>query len=229
MTTDYKPFLNLVLDNSEYDQGNLKHVALKAVRPDFRTRGNFQWAFPGKWTRDPADTGTYSTGVCPIQPGDGLSVAKTAKGMASGGYSPVTVLIVGFASTDLLAEDDDKIKVRKAKTLAVVDGMALIRAHGAGANLWGANLRGANLREANLGEADLRRANLRGADLREANLRGANLGGANLWGANLWGANLGGADLGEADLGGADLWGADLGGAAGRSDWSELVSRGAVR
>ena len=137
-----KPFLDLILEHATYAQGNLKHVGLKAVNPDFTTRGGFRWAFPGKWTRDPVDTGSYSTEVCPTGPGDGLSVAKTVSGMAQGSYRPVTVLVVGFSGADLIAEDDNKWKVRKAKTLAVVDGVGIIRTFGSRADLAGADLSG---------------------------------------------------------------------------------------
>ena len=50
-------------------------------------------------------------------------------------------------------------------------------------------------------------------------LRGANLSGANLRDVNLRGANLRGANLRNTDLCGA----------YGRSDWADLVARGAVR
>lgn len=33
-TTGHKPFLNVVLHNTEYDQGNLDHVALKGGSHD---------------------------------------------------------------------------------------------------------------------------------------------------------------------------------------------------
>ena len=148
--------------------------------------------------------------MCPQNPGDGLSVAKTVAGMTAGGYSPSTILIVGF--NRIVAEDADKWKVVEAKTLAVVDGIALIRMFGfgadlsggaiplpgrtsAGRDLGGANLGGADLTGADLGGADLTGANLRWAYLTEANLYGANLAEANLYGADLTGANLGGADL----------------------------------
>ena len=163
----------------------LDRWAVKATRPDFTTRGGFQWAFPGGWTDDPADgnyyyaetdspqewvaasgwSHSYTANVCPQGRGDGLSVAKTVRGMAQGGYSPVTVLVVGFNDSDVIAEDADKIKVRRAYTLEVWDGLDLIRRHGNGADLTGANLPGADLSRANLTGADLSRADLTGADL----------------------------------------------------------------
>ena len=121
----------------------LDRWAVKATRPDFRTRDGFQWAFPGGWTTDPADEGTYTTRVCPSKPGDGLSVAKTLSGMTQGGYSPSTVLVVGFAQEHVIAEDFDKLKVSQAYTLCVWDGIGLIQTRGRGADLGGANLRDA--------------------------------------------------------------------------------------
>ena len=89
------------MDNIRFDRW-----FTKAVNPDFTTRGGFRWAFPGEWTTDPADrhdTGMlpYSDLVCPQEPGDGLSVAKTVYGMAQGGYVPRTVLIVGCDEGDV--------------------------------------------------------------------------------------------------------------------------------
>jgi hypothetical protein len=205
-----KPFLDLVLEHADYDQGKLDRVALKAVHPDFTTRDGFQWAFPGFWTRDPDSSPEPFGHVCPRYPGDGLSVAKTVAGMAAGNYSPVTVLVVGFNDRDVLAEDEDKLRIVTAKTLTVIDGIKLIKTLGRGADLRGADLRGANLRGANLQEA-----NLVGADLWGADLEGANLEGADLWGANLGGADLRGADLWGANLRGANLEGANLEGAIG--------------
>jgi hypothetical protein len=164
--TTYKPFLDLILEHADYDQGNLKHVGLKAVNPDFTSRNGFRWAFPGHWTRDPADEGSHTTEVCPVKPGDGLSVAKTTRGMTQGGYQPRTVLVVGF--NRVLAEDTDKWKVATAKTLAVVDGLKIIRNHGDGAYLTRAYLTGADLTRADLTGADLTGADLTGAYLTRA-------------------------------------------------------------
>jgi len=161
-------------------------LALKATNPDLTTRDGFRWAAPPGLTTDPHALPVLSLTVCPQERGDGLSVAKTARGMAQGGYSPATLLIVAVDPADVIAEDKDKMKVVKARSLALVHGLAVIRRYGAGgldlsgANLWGANLSGANLWGANLW----------GANLSDANLSGANLSGANLSGANLSGANL---------------------------------------
>ena len=156
----YIPVLDMMLTHSTFDRGKLQYLALKAVNPDFTTRNGFQWAFPGHWTIDPAATGIYTSNICPTKAGDGLSVARTMRGMADGGYTPHTLLIVGFNKADLLVEDQNKQKVRKAKTLTIVDGLKYIRLFGTNVDLSGANLSEANLRRAGLFGADLRRANL---------------------------------------------------------------------
>ncbi len=185
------------------DYPSLDWWAVKATKPDLRTRGGFRWAFPGEWTTDPASDGTYTNNVCPQEPGDGLSVALTVAGMALGGYAPSTVLIVGGYSNDIIAQDHSKLKVKRAYTLDVIDGIDLIRRHGTGANLAGAYLYKADLYGANLTGANLYGANLAGARLYEARLYGAKLSRANLYKADLSGANLYEANLTEARLYGA--------------------------
>ena len=141
----------------------------RAVYPDLRSRDGFRYPFPGQW----ADAGgpiLDHDDACPRQAGDGLCVAKTWRGAASGGIPAATVLLVGYSDADVYGEDDHKVRVGAMLVLDVVDVAAMARrADLRGANLWGANLWG----------ADLRGADLRGADLR----------GADLWGANLWGAS----------------------------------------
>jgi hypothetical protein len=113
--------------------------------------------------------------------GDGLCLAKTWGGAASGSIPAITCLLVEFDEGDVLGEDDDKIRVSRCRVVDVFDGPALIR------DGW--------CRRADLGHANLRGANLRGADLGGADLRDADLRGADLWGADLRGADLRGADL----------------------------------
>ena len=180
----------------------------RAVHPDLRSRGGFRYPFPGQW----ADAGgpiLDHDDACPRAAGDGLCVAKTWRGAASGGIPATTVLLVGYDQADVYGEDDHKVRVGAMLVLGVVDVAAMARR----GHLRYADLGGANLWGANLGDANLWGANLRYANLGDADLGGANLGDANLWCAHLGGANLGDADLGGANLGGANLWGADLGGA----------------
>lgn len=95
-------------------------------------------------------------------------------------------------------------------TLWVVDGWAVIQAHGRaldlrGARLVGADLAGADLRGADISEADLSRADLTKADLTGATLIGTCFAGATLFSASLKDANLTQADFCRSDLRHADL------------------------
>ena len=177
----------------------------RAVHPDLRSRDGYRYPFPGQW----ADAGgpiLDHNSACPRQSGDGLCVAKTWRGAASGGIPATTVLLVGYDQVDVYGEDDDKVRVGAMLVLDVIDVAAMARR----ANLSGANLAGANLFGADLSGADLSGANLAGANLFGADLSGANLAGANLFGANLSGAYLSGAYLAGANLARAYLAGANL-------------------
>ncbi len=156
-------------------------------------------------------TATRHHDPCPTREGDGVCVALTARGAASGGHSLATgILLVGWYPEDEMARNTDKVRVARAKVLARIPITDFVRC---GANLTGADLRRANLRGANLAGADLTGAFVTGANLRWANLRWANLRWAHLHGADLTGTNLAGADLRWANLRWADLHGADLTGA----------------
>jgi hypothetical protein len=186
---------------------------------DLRSRNGYRWPWPGGRATDPRKgvdrrKTTAPHNACPSDTLGGVCIAKTFGGAASGGIPAGTILVTAHHPKDVLGEDPDKLRVKRALVLDVVD---LVSALG-GADLGGANLRYADLRYANLGGADLGGANLGCADLGYADLGGANLryadlGGANLGYADLRCANLGCADLRCADLGGADLRYADLGGA----------------
>ena len=186
-------------------------IAWRACHPDLRSSYGYRWPWPGNEATAPLpDDREFTRGdPCPRFIGDGLCLAKTWRGAASGSIPAITCLLVEFDPGDVLGEDDDKVRVSRCRVVDVFDGPALIR------DGWcrDADLGGADLGGANLGGADLGGANLGDANLGDADLRGADLGGADLWGADLGGADLGGADLGGANLGDANLWGADLGGA----------------
>ena len=191
-------------------------TAWRSVRPDFRSSHGYRWPFPGNTAVPPLPDGAEFTrgGPCPQFVGDGLCLAKTWRGAASGGIPAVTCLLVEFGEDAVLGEDDDKVRVTRCRVVDVFDAPALIRdGWCAGADLNGADLYGADLNGANLYRADLNRADLNGATLNGANLNGADLYGATLNGANLYRADLYGADLNGADLNGAYLNGADLSGA----------------
>ena len=187
---------------------------VKSVRPDLRTHGGYQWPFPGS-VAVAHDVDESNTAACPVRDGDGLCVASSWRGMASGGIPARTLLLVAYSAADVLGRHGSEGKTRhpRVAVVALVDGERLLREAGRDADLQGANLQDSNLRDANLRGANLRGANLRGADLQDSNLRGANLRGADLWDADLWGANLQDSNLWGANLRGANLQGANLRGA----------------
>jgi hypothetical protein len=186
---------------------------------DLRSRDGYRWPWPGGWatdTRKGVDLkkGSAPHSACPSATLGGVCIAKTFAGAASGSIPVGTILVTAHFPKDVLGEEPDKLRVKRALVLDVVDLISVIKAaYLRGANLRDAYLRGANLGGANLGGANLGGANLRDANLRDANLRDANLRDANLRDAYLRGANLGGANLRDANLGGANLGGANLGGA----------------
>ena len=207
-------------------------LAWKVVRPDGRTYNDFQWPFKGLVKCDSAKVALDSKDPCPSVPGDGLCLAKSWVGAASGGIAAITGLAVAYRRKDVLGESSEKMRVSRCRVLAVLDLHRLLReGYGSGANLSGADLSraylsGANLSGANLSGAYLSGAYLSGADLSGANLSGANLSGANLSGANLSGANLSGAYLSGADLSGANLSRANLSGATSPGRTSPRTSPG---
>ena len=165
----------------------------RAVHPDLRSRDGYRYPFPGQW----ADAGgpiLGHTDACPRAAGDGLCVAKTWRGAASGGIPATTVLLVGYDQADVYGEDADKVRVGAMLVLDVIDVAVLARQ---------GRLAGADLTRADLTGADLTRANLTGANLTGAYLTRANLTGANLTRAYLTGAYLTGANLSRANLTGA--------------------------
>jgi hypothetical protein len=192
----YRPLLDILTEGRTLPDG-YDGWGMRTVWPDFRSSHGFRWPFPGGVAEA---TGPFldHRGSCPKAEGDGICVALTAAGMASGGIPAGPVLLTAHKAADVIGDSEPgKLRLRAALVVDVI--------HLGGANLRGADLRGANLRWANLGGADLG-----GADLRWADLGGANLRWANLRGANLRWANLRGADLRWADLGGADLRWANL-------------------
>lgn len=139
------------------DTGDIEW-SLRSVQADFTSQNGFRWPFPGGWAEAADNIADGNTTGCPHQPGDGLCVARTWRGMALGGHGSRTLLLVGWKHGDVLGGDADKLRVRRAFVRDVVDGWRLVRDHGGGADLRRADLRGANLRGAYLVGADLRDA-----------------------------------------------------------------------
>ena len=188
----YRDLLPIIVETTGSAlQEGFDSLGIKSVSPDLATTHGFSWALPGGLNLSNDALNRKNTDACPSEPGDGLCVATTWCGMASGGIAARTLLLVAYRSADVVGRDDSEGKLRiggEVVSVALIDGERFLREHGEGMNF-------------------------RGADLRGANLRGANLRGADLWGANLQGANLQGADLQ-----GAYLWGADL--QRARFDWA---------
>jgi len=162
--------------------GETLELGWRRVAPDLRSRDGFRWPWPGQWT-EVVDADTSDEDCAP-----GLHVAVGWAGASSTG--PVhTALLVAYRPADVAHRGYDKVRVRQALTLDVIDPPAMIRArHFTGANLTRANLTRADLTRANLTAADLTGANLTRADLSGADLSGADLTGADLYGADLYGA-----------------------------------------
>ena len=133
-------------------------TAWRACRPDLRSSHGYRWPWPGNQAIAPLPDGAGFTrgNPCPRFEGDGLCLAKTWRGAASGGIPAITCLLVEFDQADVLGEDDHKIRVSRCRVVDVFDAPALIRDGWClGADLGGADLRGA----ADLWGADLRYAN----------------------------------------------------------------------
>jgi len=160
--------------------------AIRTVRPDFQSSYGFRWPFPGSWAQAPGPIIKENADGCPDEPGDGICAASTWAAMASGNVPAFTLLLVAYAESDVLGRSIGKFRARRVFVVDLIDGMRLLREHGAGANLGGANLGGADLGGADLGGADLGGANLGGADLGGAYLRGANLRGADVDASTSW-------------------------------------------
>jgi hypothetical protein len=124
----------------------------KQVHADGQTRGGFVWPLVAAAEVSSCDRlNPANRGVCPSQPGDGLSVGLTARGMASAGIRSQTVLIVSWDDADTAAEDADKVRVSgPVRVEMVLDRNRVLRDHGRGADLRGADLGGAYLRGADL-------------------------------------------------------------------------------
>ena len=138
----------------------------KVVQPDGRTYKDFRWPLVSGAKVVAANPKKHND-PCPTALGDGLCVAKTWSGAASGGYAAITGLLLGYRPQDVLAESTEKLRVGQCWVLAVIDIQRDIRE---------GRFSGADLSGAYLSRADLSRANLSGADLYGANLSRANRG-----------------------------------------------------
>ena len=155
-----RPLLSILTDGRELPEGT-DQWAMRSVHLDLTSSRGFRWPFPGQWAEAPGPIIEANTDPCPRLQGDGVCVALTPGGMASGGIPALAVLLCAVANADVLGQDPDKMRVRRALVVELIDLPGLAR----DADLYGADLRGANLYGADLRGADLCGADLRGADL----------------------------------------------------------------
>ena len=126
---------------------------IKSVHPDLVTTHGFQWALPGGVNVSNDAIVPGNTSARPGVPGDGLCVATTWRGMASGGIPARTLLLVAYRESDIVGRNEACGKLRIGGPVAsvkLIDGCRLIRERGAGMDLRRANLRHANLEDADL-------------------------------------------------------------------------------
>ena len=94
---------------------------IKSVRPGLRTRNGFQWPASGWVAVNRIDQENISP--CPSRQGDGLCVASTWRGMASGGIPASVLLLVAYSRADVLGGDDHKVRVSRVCVVEVLDGV----------------------------------------------------------------------------------------------------------
>ena len=180
--------------------------ALKSTRPDLTTFGHYQWPQPGGIAEcDPAKIFVGSDGPCPSAYGDGLCVGLNWDAMASGGFPARTLLLVAYATKDILGQGDGKVRVSKAAVVAIVDGERLLNEHSKTQDLSGASLEGMKfnfslmcgitLTSANISRASFRMACLEDANLKWAEANRADFSHAFMRGANFYSSDLEGADF----------------------------------
>ena len=183
--------------------------ALKSTRPDLTTFGLYQWPQPGGIAEcDPAKIIVGSDGPCPSAYGDGLCVGLNWDAMASGGFPARTLLLVAFATKDILGDGSGKVRVSKAAVVAIVDGERLLNEHSKTQDLSGALLEGMMFNFSLMCGITLTSANISHASFHMARLEGANLKWAIANHADFSHAFMRGANFYSSDLGGAEFYGA---------------------
>ena len=183
--------------------------ALKSTRPDLTTFDHYQWPQPGGVAEcDPAEIVVGSDGPCPSAYGDGLCVGLNWDAMASGGFPARTLLLVAYATKDILGRGDGKVRVSKAAVVAIVDGERLLAEHSKMQDLTGASLEGMKFNFSRMYGITLTSANIQRASFREAYLEDANFKWAEANHADFSHACMRGANFYASELGGAKFYGA---------------------
>ena len=158
-TTEYRDLIPVIVEREKAVlPDGFNSWGVKSVHPDMRTTHNYVWALPGDVAEcNPSRIIRSNTQGCPDQDGDGLCVATSWGGMASGGITARTLLLVAYSQSDVLGSEagGSKLRCPRVAVVALVDGERLLREVGNTADLAGANLARANLYGANLRGADL--------------------------------------------------------------------------
>ncbi|RTL05021.1 MAG: pentapeptide repeat-containing protein [Acidimicrobiia bacterium] len=152
--------------------------AFRSVHPDGRSSLGFRWPLtPGAVVEADGPFTDRPDDGCPAREGDGICLAHTAAGMASGRIPAITVLVCSYDPADLLGTEPDgsKVRVKRCRVESVHDLPGVLR----GAD--GAEGHDCLPTPANLSRADLSRADLYGADLSRAKLSGAIVDRATTW------------------------------------------------
>ena len=99
---------------------------------DFTSHGEYRWPFPGHWA-EASGPFTQLPSVCPSAEGDGICIAKTISGAQSGSgrFGKSTGLLVAYLPADLLAEETDKLRVKRAWVADVFDPVRALTLSGA--------------------------------------------------------------------------------------------------
>ena len=184
--------------------------ALKSTRPDLTTFDLYQWPQPGGIAEcDPEKIVVDSNGPCPSAYGDGLCVGLNWDAMASGGFPARTLLLVAYATKDILGQGGGKVRVSKAAVVAIVDGERLLAEHSKMQDLSGALLEGMKFNFSRMSGITLTSATLHRASFREAWLDDANLQWAIAIRADFSYACVRGANFYSSELRGATFYGAE--------------------
>ncbi len=209
----YANLLDRIIEHGRYERPEGTDMwAIRSVRPDFRSHYRYRWPFPGQWADAPGPIDEHNHGPCPSDVGDGLCVSTTWAGMASGGIPAHTLLLCAINTDDALSSvSSDKIRVRRAHVVDVVDGVWALAAFGRKANLTKGLfrdlcLRGIYFDRSNLPHASFCRSHVGWASFREANVFGTDFDGANVCGADFRDSNVHEAKIHGAIYDDETLW-----------------------
>ncbi|MEV1176916.1 hypothetical protein [Nonomuraea sp. NPDC049784] len=163
VVADFLPRTNLlhkvVTDGGHQLPEGTQHWGLRAVSRDPATgqrsssRG-FAYPEPGNWAIAPGPINDHNSDACPSAIGDGLCLATTEmayadpktgnqaamwEGIASGNLPFTHLLLVAYHPADVLGSHAEQgmVRVRRMFVVDDVDGEALIKTHGYGADLRG--------------------------------------------------------------------------------------------